>query len=365
MAHPKNTIQNRKYTHLTPFERGEIAALHKAGYSNREIARRLRRSPQTIGNELSRGTVRQLKTGRKPYTAYFPEAGQTAYETNRKNCGAKSKLLVASEFIQFASHMILDHGWSPDAVVGFTRQHEDWAEKPTVSTKTLYNYIDQSLLRVRNIHLPMKLRRRENKVQPRRNRKVLGKSITERPLEVEDRQTFGHWEIDTVEGQKSDDNALLTLLERKTRQYYVIQIDSQDHDSVDYAMAQVRQDFGPLFPRVFKSITSDNGSDFSNLSACLKDVTEVYFARPYASYERGSNERHNGLLRRYIPKGKAIADYSPADITRIYQTLNYLPRKILNYRQPAVVFEQELLALNHKESYMAPILQGVQLNIAI
>ena len=135
---------------------------------------------------------------------------------------------------------------------------------------------------------------------------------------------------------------MLTLVERKTRNYYAIKIDDLDHDSVDYAVTKLQNAFGDFFPQVFKTITSDNGSEFSNLSACLENVTEVYFARPYASYERGSNEKHNGLLRRYIPKGKAISDYSKDAIKRIYQTLNNLPRKILNYQQPAVGFEEEL-----------------------
>ena len=111
-------------------------------------------------------------------------------------------------------------------------------------------------------------------------------------------------------------------------------------------MNQLQQDIGELFPQVFKTITSDNGSEFSNLEMSLKDVTDVYFARPYAPYERGSNERHNGLLRRYIPKGKAISDYSTEAIQRIYQKLNNLPRRILDYQQPAVLFEQELAKLS-------------------
>ena len=346
MAHTENTIQNRKNKHLSPFERGEIAALHNAGHSNAEIGRRLGRVRQTIANELERGTTTQLKTGREPYTAYFPETGQAVYEKNRKNSGAKSKLLVAMKFIKFACEMILEKDWSPDAVVGFAKQSPDWKDKPLVSTKTLYNYIDQSKLSVRNIDLPMKTKLNTKTKRVRKNRRVLGQSITERPAEIEDRMAFGHWEIDTVEGKKSDDNALLTLLERKTRNYIVIKIDDQDHDSVDYAINKLQHSFGELFPHVFKTITSDNGSEFSNLASSLKSVTDVYFARPYASYERGSNEKHNGLLRRYIPKGKAISDYSRNAIKRMYQTLNNLPRKILNYQQPAVAFEHELAKLS-------------------
>ncbi|ARK20193.1 IS30 family transposase [Sporosarcina sp. P26b] len=345
VAQLENTIQNRKNKHLSAFERGQIEALHKDGHTNREIGRRLGRVHQTIANELERGTTTQLQTGRTPYTAYFAETGQAIYERNRLQCGAKSKLLIASEFIDFACEKILDEDWSPDAVVGFISLQNEWIDRPTVSTKTLYNYIDLDILRVRNIDLPMKLRRNTKVKRIRRNRRILGMSIAERPVEIDNRQEFGHWEIDTVEGQKSDDNALLTLVERKTRNYYAILLDDQDHDSVDYAMNQLRQDFGELFPQVFKTITSDNGSEFSNLTTSLQGVTDVYFARPYAPYERGSNERHNGLLRRYIPKGKAISDYSTASIQHIYQTLNQLPRKILNYRQPSVLFEQELARL--------------------
>ena len=156
------------------------------------------------------------------------------------NCGAKSKLLVATEFIDFACDKIIEEGWSPDAVVGFTSTQSGWKDKPIVSTKTLYNYIDLDLLSVRNIDLPMKTRLNTKTNRVRKNRRVLGKSIAERPLESEERAEFGHLEIDTVEGKKSDDNALLTLVERKTRNYYAFKIDDQDHDSVDYAIQQFR-----------------------------------------------------------------------------------------------------------------------------
>src|SRR5690625_513910 len=182
---------------------------------------------QTITNELKRETTKQLKTGGKSYTAYFPETGQAVYEQNRKNCGAKSKLLVAMEFIDYACEKILDKDWSPDAVVGHAKKHTDWKDEPMVSTKTLYNYIDQSKLIVRNIDLPMKAKLNMKTKRIRKHRWVLGKNITERPHEVEDRMEFGHWEIDTVEGQKSADNALLTIIERKSRFYYAVKIDDQ------------------------------------------------------------------------------------------------------------------------------------------
>src|SRR5690625_2679998 len=160
------------------------------------------------------------------------------------------------------------------------KKHTDWKDEPMVSTKTLYNYIDQSKLIVRNIVLPMKAKLNTKTKRIRKHRRVLGKSITERPHEVEDRMEFGHWEIDTVEGQKSDDNELLTIIERKSRFYYAVKIDDQEHDSVDHAINKLQHSFGELFPQVFKAITSDNGSEFSNLSSCLESITDVYLARP-------------------------------------------------------------------------------------
>ena len=162
------------------------------------------------------------------------------YEQNRGNRGAKSKLLVPIDFVDFACEKVLDYGWSPDAIVGFTKQQTERKDKPMVSTKTLYYYIDQCLLRVRNIDLAMKtIINTKTKKKTKRFRKklrILGTSIAERPPAVEDKEKFGHWEIDTVEGKKSDDNVLLTLVERKTRNYYAFKIDDQDHDSVDYAI---------------------------------------------------------------------------------------------------------------------------------
>jgi len=209
-----------------------------------------------------------------------------------------------------------------------------------VSTKTLYNYIDQSLLRVRNIDFPMKTKRNTKTKHVRKHRRILDTSIAERPAEIEDREEFGHWEIDSVEDQKTDDNAILTIIEHKSRFYYTIKIDNQEHDSVDHGIKQLQSFYGELFPQVFRTITSDNGSDLYNLTPSLESVTDIYFARPYADYARGSNERHNGLLRRYIPKRKAISDYPREAIQRIYQKINNLPRRILNHQQPAVVFKQ-------------------------
>jgi IS30 family transposase len=107
-------------------------------------------------------------------------------------------------------------------------------------------------------------------------------------------------------------------------------------------LERLREDFGNGFSRVFKTITSDNGSEFSELATLEISDTKVYFTHPYSSFERGTNERHNGLLRRFIPKGKWIAGYSHEAISLLEDWINGLPRKILGYKAPEELFDLEL-----------------------
>lgn len=343
MAQTKNNTKKSSYKHLSLEERQLIEFWHNEGVSNREIGRRLGRHHQTIGNELKRGTVTQIKENRKNKLFYFADTGQAVYKENRKRCGSNSLLIKASEFINFACKQIIDFNWSPDAIVGFVKSLGTW-KTPIVSTKTLYNYIDRGFLPVRNHHLKMKLRLSPKRKRNRQHKKELGKSIDQRPTFVNNRKSFGHWEIDSVIGSKSkDDNALLTIVERKTRYMMSIVLDDHTEESVCYALKNVIADLGEiLFSDIFKTITADNGSEFSSLDSLLKDQSDVYFAHPYSSWERGSNERHNGLLRQFVPKGTPICHYSKQFIQEATNQINLLPRKILNYRQPAMLFLEEL-----------------------
>ena len=126
---------------------------------------------------------------------------------------------------------------------------------------------------------------------------------------------------------------LLTLVERLTRYMLVLKIKAKDEASVKEAIQSMAQG-NPNFAKLFKTVTSDNGSEFASLSEALHNISDVYFTHPYSSWERGTNENHNGLLRRYLPKGKSLKDYSDNQIQRFTQKLNHLPRKILKYLTP-------------------------------
>jgi|SRR5690625_129212 len=338
MTHSHSNTKKRSYTHLTEIERGQIAAYSEQGLSLRDIEKKMGRDHSTISRELKRGTVEQIDTNRQPYEKYFPDAGARVYEENRKNCGAPTTLMASWEFILYAEEKILKDNWSPDVVVGHAKKQGEFDSVPC--TKTLYNWIDNGDLKVKNMDLVLKLRRNTKSSKSRSNKKIFGTSIEERPESVETREEFGHWEIDTVLGHKSKDQALLTLVERKTRMAIVQRISSKSAPSVNDALKGIFRQY-PDVQQTFKSITVDNGSEFSELSEQGEGKSiDVYFAHPYASWERGTNERHNGLLRRFIKKGQPIHSYSDQHIAEVTNWMNTFPRKILNYETPEENFAQ-------------------------
>lgn len=338
-----DTPVDRKNKHLSAFERGEIASLLKEGYSAYAIAKKLRRAYNTVRAELDRGTVTQIKNDQE-VKIYYPDTGQLTYERNRENSTKQYKLLQVRAFIKHVVRQFKKNKHSIDAIVGQARKLGLFAPSEMVCTKTLYNYIDLGLLEIINLDLPLKVRRSSKPAHVRKNKRKLGTSIEERPEHINDRSEFGHWEIDTVIGKKTaGEPVLLTLTERQTRYELIIKVPSKTANAVMEALEELTITFGAFTPKVFKSITSDNGAEFSDLASLEEHIrTSVYFAHPYTSGERGTNERHNGMIRRFIPKGKSMNDYSAEYIAWIELWCNTLPRKILGYSTPEEAFVKQL-----------------------
>ena len=201
-------------------------------------------------------------------------------------------------------------------------------------------------METQNIDLVLKVRRKTKSTKIRKNKTFLGNSIDLRPDCVTARETFGHWEIDTVVGLKSgQDQVLLKLTERKTRFEIIQKIEGGNALAIQSAIENLQEQFGHFFKDVFKTITSDNGVEFSTLSVCLAGIVDDYFTHPYSSWERGTNERHNGLIRRFIPKGSTMRHVSREHIKRIENWMNKLPRKILGYQTPKQAFLDETASL--------------------
>ena len=335
------TTEHIKGKHLTPENRFLIQTRLKDGWNPNRISKEIGCAPNTVRNEIARGTVSLYNGSVKRYKA---DAGQKVYEQNRIACCRHYDLLKKNAFIKYVEEKFFESGWSLDACYGRAVESKLFTRDQIVCTRTLYNYVALGLLRITPIDLPEKLKRRDKKARTTENKRILGRSIEERPDEANDRTEFGHWEADLVIGSKGkDDNALLTMLERKTREYWMIRIPGRDPNGVMIALENIRSLYSEHWNEIFKTITTDNGSEFSNLSD-LETLSEtlVFFAHPYTSCEKGSIERHNGLIRRFLPKGKRIDSFTDDRIAEIEVWCNSLPRKLLGYRTPDELFEAEL-----------------------
>ena len=237
-----------------------------------------------------------------------------------------------------------EHKWSLDACVGYARLHRLFPADEMVCTHTLYNEVWAGNLDLSVAELPEALKRKQRKdSKPREHKKHCGKDISQRPEIAALRIEEGHWEGDTVVGRKAGKQAvILSLLEKKTENYIALQIPSRDADSVLSAMQLLKEEFGNKFSQVFKTITVDNGPEFSGFAQIEDWGSQVYFAHPYTSWERPQNERHNGPFRVFVPKGVSIGSFSPEYILSAADELNGRPRKKLDYRTPEELFERFL-----------------------
>lgn len=350
MGQSEGSSNGRRNKHLNWEERIQIETLQREGYSSAQIGERIGRPERTIRRELGRGWVTHL-TGR--YSAeerYSADRGQTVYETRMRSKGRISKASPA-----LAEHLhqhIVVHKQSPDVVAdGMKAENFDYA----VCTKTIYNHIDKGLVPgVTNESLWEKRLRRKGRRTLRRRRKravAPGHRIEDRPEGAQERIEAGHWEIDLVVGGKGKGSAvLLTLIERKTRKLISRKLKDRSQKSVIRALNGIERQMGTeAFRIVFKSITADNGSEFLDHEALECSVaggkrTDIYYANPYAGWERGSNENVNRMIRRFIPKGCDISRFTRKQIRKIEEWINNYPRRVLNFETAEERFIRELAA---------------------
>jgi len=335
------TTEHRKGQHLTSEERHEIEVrFNKDKWSIYKIAKELNRPYNTIKGEILRGTVR-LYHGK--VVRYKADEGYSTYLSHREECRRQYRVLETSRFLQYVVSHFRKDGWSLDVCAGRAITDGTFSRKETVCTKTLYRYVELGLLPIKNLDLPEKLSRNTKQHEVRENRKNLGKSIEERPKSVDLREEFGHWEIDSVLGRKGEDEpAVIALTERKYRNSIWLKVRNHSAEAVDEAIEQLLGAFRQKYREVFKTITADNGSEFANLSHLEEKGIGVYFTHPYTSCEKGTVECHNRMLRRFIPKGKSMDDYTADEVMIFADMVNGLPRKLLGYRTPEELFDDEL-----------------------
>lgn len=369
MSHINSTtdISERQIgKHLNFEDRCTIKICRKMGMSLRKTAEVVNCAASTVYNELKRGTgVRQGNRGRHP--EYSAKRGQETYELNRSRCHRDNKVEAENPFVVWVIQTVRSKKWSLDACVGYAKRNSLFPSDMILSTKTLYNAVWKGII-LSPFELPEALSRKKKKHNPRKNKRIYGTSISDRPAIVASRKEYGHWEIDTVVGRKSGrESVVLTLVEKVTDFYIAIKIPSKTSESVLAALDVLREEYGEeYFSQVFRSITADNGGEFEGLAKLENYGTHVYFAHPYSSWERPQNERHNRIFRRYIPKGISIENYSAEQILMFADDMNALPRKALAYATPEELFDAFLDQIYSTSSHCNLITtSSVQLDIAI
>jgi IS30 family transposase len=314
------------YRQLSPEERYMLAALRRQGFNQSEVARALGRHRSTVCRELGRNSTRA--DGR--YRA------STAQErTNgRRSRSRRNRRFTAHDFALVEG--LLRRQWSPEQVAGHLRRTGQLA----ISHESIYRHVWRDKRRGGTLYTHLrgarKRRRKRYGAYDSRGRLTGKRMISERPAEVEARSDIGHWEADTVMGAGASD-CVVTLVERKTGLVLIGKLSDRTAGSLSWRVTRL---IGRHAGR-FQTVTADNGTEFHDYRRVEERTgATFYFARPYHSWERGSNENANGLLRQYLPKGASMAGLTQQQCTAIARKLNTRPRKRLGFRTPLECFKE-------------------------
>lgn len=338
--------------HLTERERYKIENWLEEKVSKADIARRLNKSYSAVCREIKRGTLKQIARGN--YRDIFVYKADYAQLKHLEACEAKGRRRTFEQSSEMKTVLIrlLKKGYSPEAAAYLLKR--DYHVQ--ISYKTIYNAVThKDLDGLKMSDLPY--HKRKKTVYQRQPKKVAvnRRPITERPEHINNRDEFGHWEMDCIlSGQCTTSTAaLLVITERLTRYSYVYKMPNKKQESVKACLDDLEQTFYHAFPLVFKSITMDNGTEFINQSLIEGSIlnedfkrTVAYYCHAYSAFERGSNENYNRFIRRFIPKGANIAKISKATIKEMTDFINNYPRKMFGFQSSSYCLKNALSDLN-------------------
>ena len=303
-----------------------LAALRRQGLNQSQIARSLGRHRSTVCREVGRNSTR-ADGHYRPFTAQERTNG-------RRSRSRRNQRFSAEDFARVEE--LLCRQWSPEQVAGYLRR----TGQLSISHETIYRHVWRDKKRGGTLYTHLrgarKRRRKRYGAYDSRGRLAGKRMISERPPEVESRERVGHWEADTVMGAGSKD-CVVTLVERKTGLVLIGKLKDRTAGSLSRRVIRLVRRHGGAF----ETMTADNGTEFHNYVRVERRTGVVfYFARPYHSWERGSNENANGLVRQYLPKGMSMAGLSQQQCNAIAGKLNTRPRKRLGFRTPLECFNE-------------------------
>ena len=317
----------KSYRQLSAEERVQIATLRSQGYTLSKIAGVLGRHRTTVW--------REVKRNRAPHDGGYRSARAHERAVARRKRSRRNQRFGRAQLARVET--LLRRQWSPEQVAGYLRREGELS----ISHETIYRHVWGDLRRGGSLHAQMRGARKQRRKRYGRNGsrgRLAGKRhLSERPAAVETRRQAGHWEIDTVMGTTSD--CVVTLVERQSGYLLVGKMRARTTAELNRATFALMC----RHPGQFRTITADNGTEFHDYAA-LEEVTGVpfYFATPHHSWERGTNENTNGLLRQYLPKGTSLASLTQGRCDAIAEILNDRPRKRHAYKTPKTCFSVAL-----------------------
>lgn len=352
--HERGNFMGKLFKHLSKNDRIKMETMLNSGHKVAEVAEYLHVHRSTIYREIKRGEYTHRNSDYTEEIRYSSDLGQKNHDWNAQGKGRNIKIGNDRPLAEYIEGKIIEDKYSPEAALAAAA--ESGIEFTTsISVRTLYRYIDKGIfLKLTNKDLPVKgKRKKHNKKVKVQKRASAGESIENRPDEVKDREIFGHWEMDTVKGKQGvTKSCMLVLTERKTRDEIIVKLPDQKAASVVEAIDRLERKWGDMFTKVFRSITVDNGVEFSDYEGLERSVlhegekrTFAFYCHTYSSWERGSNENNNRLIRRHIPKGEDFDEKQDRDIEYIENWINNYPRGIFGFKTSAQLFEEEIKKL--------------------
>lgn len=330
-------MKNRTFKHLTESDRVRIEVLLKEGYPASDIA---------INLGVDRSTITREINNRGNPSGYIAKFAEVNYRTKRSVCHPKRKI----EETPIGTYVIgqIRTGWSPEQISGRLKLEIEAGTRTKTDylvPETVYKFVyDSDFGKGQKLYEYLRRgKKRRSKKYGRKSQKETIKNrvfIDLRPKEVSLRNTAGHWEGDSIIYPHKE--ALNSLVERKSRYGIVTKLKRKTAELTKNVVTERLEDHLCL------SLTVDNGTEQAEHQEITRQLkAPVYFCHPYHSWEKGSNENFNGLIRRYLPRGRSISNVTQQDIDDIVSELNNRPRKVLGFRTPTEVLKSEYRKLNY------------------
>lgn len=344
--------ERKKGEHIKWEDRLMIQGALRSGAKPAEIAKMIGCCRATIYNEINRGKCIQQHDA-EFVEEYCADVAERKYQENLRAKGPDLKLgndFALADYIE--TKIVIEH-YSPGAALAAI-QEEGLTFDTEICENTLYNYIYRGdiFMTLTREHLLYKGKRHKPKPKgdSKRARTAPGETIEHRPQEVRDRETFGHWEMDSVVGCRGSKAALVVLTERLTRYGLVFRVPDHTMESVVKVLDRLERKMGKDFRQIFQSITVDNGSEFQDCAGMERSLrrrtprTRIYYCHPYSASERGSNENMNRIVRRFFPKGTNFDNVTVEEVAEAEAWMNNYPRAILGWRSAGALFVEQLAA---------------------